>query len=539
MTNSDCTGYDVVIVGAGWSGLLSAKYCLHAGLSTLLLEARETLGGVWAFTPRRGRGGVMRSTQTTSSRCITEMSDYPMPATYPDFPSHEQIKAYLLDYADHFGVLKRLKCGTTVEKIRRTPVGWTLLCSRGFQVECKNLILSSGVHQAPNDLSKTVPFASFSGPVIHSAAIKEIDEKYAGKTFVLWGGGETASDVAYGLARVAERTYWCIPNGQWFVPKVVDRWVPFPSDHRKVVDHTSSRIRLLLSPTHGFSPFIYQYLEWSLGFNGHGQEAWRTTAPYNRAFLNKSSEALQYIKEGRIVPQRDIARCEGSTVHFTDGTAVDADAILLCSGYTIQFPAFDPPESAPGGDQQRWYKYLFAEPNLAMVGFARPIFGSIPGLAELQARLVAKVFSGKGHLPDAVERQRLSAVDADRWNHHFRFTSKRLSGLVDHFQYSDELARLIGCRPRFGRLFLRSPRKWWIAVSSPWNGCQYWLNDYNHHDRIFSTLSRYRDNQISEVYSFIFLAPILPLIGLISRIRVTLLRGRYGAPATQTRRTSL
>jgi hypothetical protein len=46
------------------------------------------------------------------------------------------------------------------------------------------------------------------------------------------------------------------------------------------------------------------------------------------------------------------------------------------------------------------------------------------------------------------------------------------------------------------------------------------LNDRSHHDRIFRTLARYRDNQISEVYTFLVLAPFLPLIGLITHARV-------------------
>jgi cation diffusion facilitator CzcD-associated flavoprotein CzcO len=66
--------YDIVILGAGWSGLLAAKYCLAEGLTILVLEEHDKVGGVWAFTPQTGRGGVLRNTQTTSSRCITETS---------------------------------------------------------------------------------------------------------------------------------------------------------------------------------------------------------------------------------------------------------------------------------------------------------------------------------------------------------------------------------------------------------------------------------------------------------------------------------
>jgi hypothetical protein len=91
---------------------------------------------------------------------------------------------------------------------------------------------------------------------------------------------------------------------------------------------------------------------------------------------------------------------------------------------------------------------------------------------------------------------------------------------VDHPFYCDQLARLIGCRPRYWKMLFTAPRKWWWAVSSPWNGCQFWLNDESHHERIFATFARYRLNLPSEIYLFLALAPILPFVGLISRIRL-------------------
>jgi cation diffusion facilitator CzcD-associated flavoprotein CzcO len=77
--------FDVIVVGAGWSGLMACKYSLGEGLKTLVLEGRDSIGGVWSFTRDRRYGGVMTTTETTSSRCITEISDFPMPESYPEF----------------------------------------------------------------------------------------------------------------------------------------------------------------------------------------------------------------------------------------------------------------------------------------------------------------------------------------------------------------------------------------------------------------------------------------------------------------------
>ncbi|MBI4292367.1 MAG: NAD(P)-binding domain-containing protein [Betaproteobacteria bacterium] len=515
--------YDVIVIGAGWSGLLACKYCVAEGLRTIVLEGRDKLGGVWAYADDPEHGGVMKSTRTTSSRCLTEMSDFPMPDYYPSFPTHSQIHAYLEAYCAQCSLADHIRLGERVTRLSKRGDRWQITTSDGNQWFASSVIVSSGVHQHPNDVRCDERFGGYTGTLVHSAAVKEISSELAGKKIVVWGGGESASDIACEASQVTSPVYFCIPNGQWFVPKIIDRLPPFSSPRPKILDHTSSRLRLLLSPTHQYSPFIWQYLEFAFGFNGHGQEAWRTAAPYNRSFLNKSADVLPRVKSGQIVPKRDIASCIGTTVRFTDGTSIDADYIIACSGYNIRFPFFDD-GITPDTDPRSWFKYIFhnEDPSLAFVGFVRPIVGSIPGIAELQSRYVAKVFSGACRLPEPLERRATIERDARFWNHHFRHTSLRIGGLVDHFLYSDQLAKLIGCYPKFWPLFLSSPRRWWQAVTAPWNGCQFWLNDPEHHDRIFATFRRYDDNRMSQVYVFLMLAPILPLIGLLTRLKVFL-----------------
>jgi len=515
--------FDVIIVGAGWSGLLACKYCLSEGLKTLVLESRDSIGGIWAYSNDQTLGGVMKSTETMSSRCITEISDFPMPITYPDFPSHQQILAYLKLYCANFHLEEHIRLGCNVIKVKKIGTMWEITCEDGSAYLANSVVVCSGVHRYPNDVSRHQRFSQYTGKILHSAAIKEISADYAGKTVIIWGGGESASDIALEASRVAVRVYWCIPNGQWFAPKVVGGWPPFPSSRRKVADHISSRLRLILSPTHRYSPFISQYFEYTFGVNGHGQEAWRTEAPYSRSFLNKSRNVLSRLKSGHVIPKRDLHHCEGDTVFFTDGSCAKAEFIITCSGYRASFPFFEEP-TILAADPRTWYKHIFYndDPTLALVGFARPVFGSIPGISELQSRYISLVLAGKRYLPPPNQRARIIDKDVAFWNHHFRYTSLRLGGLVDHFRYCDELATLIGCRPRLWKLLFSSPRKWWKAISSPWNGCQFWLNDESQHERVFQTLDSYRDNQMSEVYIFLLLAPALPLIGLYSYVRILL-----------------
>jgi dimethylaniline monooxygenase (N-oxide forming) len=527
--------YDVIVIGGGWSGLLAAKYCLAEGLKTVVLEGRDSIGGVWSYTDDQRVGGVMKTTRTTSSKCVTEMSDFPMPEDYPPFPSYEQIQAYLKAYCARFSLTEHLRFNQRVTGLSKQGGLWRVTTSDGSRWFAYGVIVSSGLHQSPNDVSGDGRFRGYSGTLLHSAAVKDIPPEWSGKTIIVWGGGESGSDVAFWASQAAARVYYCIPNGEWFVPKVVNRWPTTshrrrspkcdwvtlaPTAESRVLDHTSSRLRLWLSPTNHYSPFVYEYVEWAFGANGHGQEAWRTAALYNRSFFNKSTEVLSRVESGHVVPKRDIASCQGKTVRFTDGTSAEADVIITCSGYRVSFPFLD--ESVkPGTDPRNWFKYIFYndDPSIAFVGFARPIFGSIPGLAEMQSRYVAKVFSGACRLPDLAERRAITERDAKFWNNHFRDTSLRIGGLVDHFVYSDQLARLIGCYPNFWALFFKSPRRWWQAITAPWSGAQFWLNDVEHHDRIFETFRRYSDDRVVQARIWLVLAPILPLFALRHYVR--------------------
>jgi hypothetical protein len=193
-------------------------------------------------------------------------------------------------------------------------------------------------------------------------------------------------------------------------------------------------------------------------------------------------------------------------------------------------------ESVPAGtDPRKWFKYIFCNetPSLAFVGFARPLIGSIPGLAELQSRYVAKVFSGACRLPGPAERRAITERDARFWDQQFRDTSLRIGGLVDHFVYADQLARLIGCRPNFAKLFFSSPRRWWQAITAPWNGSQFWLNDPRHHDRIFATFRRYHGDRAAQVWIFVLLAPFLPLLTLRRYLKIFLQEHLFHTPRTR------
>ena len=87
------TGCRYCVIGAGYAGNGVAKAFNDAGLDYDHIERNDAIGGNWY-------DGVYDSTHIISSRDTTGYGDFPMPDSYPDFPSRDQMLAYLNSYVD-------------------------------------------------------------------------------------------------------------------------------------------------------------------------------------------------------------------------------------------------------------------------------------------------------------------------------------------------------------------------------------------------------------------------------------------------------
>src|SRR5690242_21643145 len=104
----------VAIVGAGVAGLCTAKVLGQAGHDVTVYDKAPDVGGVWSRT-RRYPGLT-----TQSPKAQYSLSDFPMPRAYPQWPTGEQVQAYLAAYAAHFGLEPALRLSTEV--VSATPV---------------------------------------------------------------------------------------------------------------------------------------------------------------------------------------------------------------------------------------------------------------------------------------------------------------------------------------------------------------------------------------------------------------------------------
>jgi dimethylaniline monooxygenase (N-oxide forming) len=437
------------------------KYLLSEGLDAHLYESRSHIGGIWYYNENENVNGVHKSAHVTSSKTFLHASDFPFPSSIGEFPSHEEVLAYLHSYADHFQLWPNIHLNS---KIIRVEPQWSIILNDGLEIiDCDYLVVCSGQHQTANDPRHTYPFNQFTGTFSHSITYKTpYHDQFKNKRILVVGGGETASDLSVELsATVAKRVYMSIRDGQWFQARVLGQQ---PAD----IMYT------MLMRLFGYYDNIFvrcwkrMFFVPMWGVGGTGVHEWSPTVPFLHGFINKSREVVDYISLNRVIPKRGIKNIDKQLITFEkEENPIEIDHILLCTGYQWVHPFFS------HTDIHDLYKLVFA-PNvnrtLAFVGTARPVFGSIPALAELQARWVAAVFSGRCHLPsEKVMTQRRQ----EYWRRHARLyphDDKRLKQLVNLFEYTDVIGDELGVRINLFYLFFRHPIAWYrVYCASPWS----------------------------------------------------------------------
>src|SRR5215471_6080166 len=99
------------VIGAGCAGLAAARALAAADLDVNVFEAKPDIGGNWSY-------GVYDATYLISSRKTSGFPEFPMPESYPDFPSRLQMRDYLQAYAERFDLRRHVAFDQEVTALR-------------------------------------------------------------------------------------------------------------------------------------------------------------------------------------------------------------------------------------------------------------------------------------------------------------------------------------------------------------------------------------------------------------------------------------
>lgn len=490
----DNTTYDVVCVGGGISGLYTAKYMRAEGFTVKVLEAESDLGGVWRF--KETPGGVIKSTITTSSRTVTESSDFHI-SSDGDFPTQEEMFQYINGYCDHFKLRDSLVFNAKVVAAAKDKEDglWHVKDEQGREWKGKNLVVASGANTTPNHTPELdAKLESFPGTIKHSSVYKYPTDEYKDKRILLLGGGESAADIATELSYQSKNVHLSIPNGQWFGERTGGIQTCFP------LEHFSSRLRRTILDGDKKPELFYllkAYTEYIGGVHGHGLEIWRSPFDaYATSFINKNTAILERVKEGKAFAKPRIDHCEGSTAYFVDGSSAEFDIIMKCTGYypNIDWLTFPEPHMEEDFCYSKLYKMAIhpEDTSLCFIGFARPVRGSIPSGAEMQIWLYSSLLAGKIPWPSEEEMKRVTLEEIKCRKDHFGDANKRLKTLVPVYDFCDDIARQLGVFPDYKAVLKEHGIVRTLNVlRAPFHMSQYRMNDPEGRKYHFQMIDRY------------------------------------------------
>ncbi|KAK9040504.1 hypothetical protein V6N11_015655 [Hibiscus sabdariffa] len=351
--------YKVAVIGAGTAGLLTARELQREGHRVTVFEKADKVGGTWLYSsqvesdplgvdPNRlvVHSSLYRSLRTNLPRQGMSFLDYPFLKKeggddQRNFPGHEEVLRFLEGFARDFGLMELIQFGHEV-----------------IRVELVDEVNHEWVVE-----SKT----------------RETDSTWESKE------------------EVFEAVVIC--NGINTEPKIAefpgrDTWpgLQMHSHSYRFPQVFENKIVVLI----GSGPTAFDLVREISPLAKQLHQAIRTPGfmlikPENYDNLWQHSMIACAHKDGK--------------VEFQDGSVVDADVILHCTGYKYHYPFLKSDVVTVDGEYVGpLYKHVFPPslaPWLSFVGLNyRAILFRV---MELQARWVAKVLSGKAELPSQEE----------------------------------------------------------------------------------------------------------------------------------------
>lgn len=313
------------IIGAGPSGLAAARALQRAGIAFDGYEASGDVGGLWDID--NPRSTMYDSAHLISSRTTTEFAEFPMDAA-ADYPSHRELIRYFRAYAAHFGLTEHFRFRTPVTRLTpRAGRTWDLTAatpdgeiSRTYD----GIVIANGTLAEPH--RPDFP-GHFTGELLHTSAYKTA-RQLADRRVLIIGAGNSGCDIAVDAVHHAASVDMSVRRGYYFVPRylfgrpadTLNQGRPLPRPIKQFVD-----TRVLRAFTGDPTRF---------GFPRPDYRIYESHPIVNTLILN-------HLGQGDLRIRPDIARFDGTRVHFRDGTADEYDTVLLATGYRLDYPFVD------------------------------------------------------------------------------------------------------------------------------------------------------------------------------------------------------
>ncbi|XP_066289125.1 uncharacterized protein [Branchiostoma lanceolatum] len=214
----------VAVIGAGPAGLCAA-HLLSAEPERYLptvYEQTGAVGGTWVYTDRTGtdehglpvHSSIHKNLRTNLPKEAMVFPDFPYDSDLPSYLPHKEVRRYLENYAEHFGLHKYIQFLTRVDAVKPVhvhgDVKWQIT---SFKVTAPDspsteqfdavIVCNGGRYSVP--YTPDIPGADqFQGRTLHSHDYR-VPEPFSGRRVLIIGALGSGIDLCVAIAEVAER----------------------------------------------------------------------------------------------------------------------------------------------------------------------------------------------------------------------------------------------------------------------------------------------------------------------------------------------
>ncbi|SFB01421.1 Predicted flavoprotein CzcO associated with the cation diffusion facilitator CzcD [Collimonas sp. OK607] len=207
---------EMLIVGAGITGLYQLYRALEAGLSAVLLEAGDGVGGTW-FWNRYPEARFDSESYTYAYLFSKELYDEWRWSEH--FAGQPEIERYLNHVADRFDLRRHIRLGTRVTSavFDEKSGSYTVQGSDGTSYQARYLVAATGVLSVPY-YPAVLGREDFTGESYHTGLWPTTPVDFKGKRVAVIGTGSSGGQIIPAIAdEVASLTVyqrspnWCTP----------------------------------------------------------------------------------------------------------------------------------------------------------------------------------------------------------------------------------------------------------------------------------------------------------------------------------------
>ncbi|KAM5380138.1 hypothetical protein ACJZ2D_003785 [Fusarium nematophilum] len=190
--------YDVLIVGAGLSGILSLYRMRELGLKTRVIEAGSAEGGTWFWNRYPGARFDSESYSYIFSFSQEVLDEWNWTEHFAPQPETLRYIQYL---TDKFDLRRDMQFDTRIESahFREESSSWLLQDDDGHSYTCRYLITAMGILNKPT-LPNIPGVHSFKGEFWHTARWPDDASSLEGKRVGIIGTGATAIQTIQAIA---------------------------------------------------------------------------------------------------------------------------------------------------------------------------------------------------------------------------------------------------------------------------------------------------------------------------------------------------